>query len=304
MTAKLCRGSPARRSCFSSRRWWFTAVPALLCTFPATWHNVHTAESTHAHPPAPSRSIRKEADPNSGHPSRASLADKSATRQQTWNNGGNSLTIGTRERASLFSLQLANRGVWDHGPVDSFAPSAPPAGSFPDSSTARLRWEGSPLEMWKWRAGTEMFAPEIQWRLGVPACQSCQCQRRELDDFSLHAPVIMARPVIIATASRPSLPFPHPSGCSAVQRRGNWRTEHTHRKRWLGKLGWLTECPFPLHPSPPTWRRSLIASPDLALHSIEITGLGRRCRDLAGAWSPFPGGWLVFPGLRGEPRIS
>lgn len=134
LTARLlCRGSPARRSCFSSRRWWFTAVPALLCTFPAAWHNVHTAaESTHAHIPAPSRSIRKEADPNSGHPSRASLADKSATRQQTWNNGGNSLTIATKERASLFfPSQLANRGVlWSWSMAPSIASFPRPAGSF------------------------------------------------------------------------------------------------------------------------------------------------------------------------------
>lgn len=83
---------------------------------PGTTSTLH-GQSTHAPIPAPSRSIRKEADPNSGHPSRASLADKSPTRQQTWNNGGNSLTIGTRERASLFSWQLANRGVWQSGTV-------------------------------------------------------------------------------------------------------------------------------------------------------------------------------------------
>lgn len=288
MTARLCRGSPARRSCFSSRRWWFTAVPALLCTFPAAWHNVHTAESTHAHPPSafpinpegsrsqlgsskPCKPRRQVGHPPTNMEQRRKFADD-------WNQ---------RARQPLFIAT----GVLDSGTT---APSIasplppPPAGSCPDSSTARLRWEGSPLDMWKWRAGTEMFAPEIQWRLGVPACQSWQCQRRELDDFSLHAPVIMARPVIIATASRPILPFPHPSGCSAVQRRGNWRTEHTHRKRWLGKLGWLTECPFPLHPSPPTWRRSLIASPDLAL--LKLPALAGGVATWLEPGPPSPGG--------------
>jgi hypothetical protein len=60
----------------------------------------------------------------------------------------------------------------------------------------------------------------------------------ELDD-SLHAPVIMARPVIIATASRPistaSQTMASPPGLQRVQRRGNWRTEHlTANTGWAG----------------------------------------------------------------------
>lgn len=90
--------------------------------------------------------------------------------------------------------------------------------------------------------------------------------------------------------ARPILPFPHPSGCSAssVEEIGGQSTPH--RKRWLGELGWLTEfpLPLPLPPSPPTWRRSLIASPDLAL--LKLPALAGGVATWQEPGPPSPGG--------------